>query len=58
VKYIDDTFIDYLRDESSANRNAIVDKRVHCLLYFINPSRHSLKTLDIEMLKRVKLAIT
>lgn len=25
----------------------------HCLLYFINPSRHSLKTLDIETLKRV-----
>eukprot|EP00729_Bicosta_minor_P011143 gene11143-29773_t len=53
VEYIETTFVDYLRDESSANRNELVDRRVHCLLYFINPSRHSLKTLDIETLKRV-----
>lgn len=29
VEYIETTFVDYLRDESSANRNELVDRRVY-----------------------------
>lgn len=53
IKYIDDQFEKYLRDESGLNRRNIHDSRVHCLLYFIDPSGHCLKPIDIQFLKEV-----
>jgi septin 2 len=38
VQYIDSQYEKYLQDESGLNRRNIVDSRVHCCFYFINPS--------------------
>ena len=40
VSYIDEQYEAYLRDESGLNRRNIIDNRVHCCLYFINPVGH------------------
>ncbi|CAD5207904.1 unnamed protein product [Bursaphelenchus xylophilus] len=51
VKYIDDRFAEYLNEETRIERKAkIEDKRVHVLLYFIQPSR-GLSQLDVLALK-------
>ncbi|RKP13164.1 Septin-domain-containing protein, partial [Piptocephalis cylindrospora] len=52
VQYIDAQFDAYLQAErSSEYRKAIPDTRVHTLLYFIPPTGHSLKELDILSLR-------
>lgn len=51
VNYIDEQYEAYLRDESGLNRRNIIDNRVHCCLYFINPVGHGLKPLDISVMK-------
>lgn len=38
VDYINEAYEDYLQDESQVDRTKIVDRRVHCLLYFVNPT--------------------
>jgi septin 7 len=43
----------YLEAESRVNRANIVDDRIHALLYFIEPTGHSLKALDIELMKQL-----
>jgi len=53
IQYIDDQFERYLTDESGLNRRHIVDNRVHCCFYFINPSGHGLKPLDVAFMKAV-----
>jgi septin 2 len=53
VQYIDSQFDKYLQDESGLNRRNIVDSRVHCCFYFINPSSHTLKPLDIAFMRAV-----
>ena len=40
MQYIDKAYEKYLDDESRINRSAITDTRVHCLLYFIEPTGH------------------
>uniref|UniRef100_A0A3Q3JTZ9 Septin-7 n=1 Tax=Monopterus albus TaxID=43700 RepID=A0A3Q3JTZ9_MONAL len=49
--YIDSKFEDYLNAESRVNRRQMPDNRVQCCLYFIAPSGHGLKPLDIEFMK-------
>ncbi|ELW70429.1 Septin-7 [Tupaia chinensis] len=51
--YIDSKFEDYLNAESRVNRRQMPDSRVQCCLYFIAPSGHGLKPLDIEFMKRL-----
>lgn len=51
VKYIEQQFENYLRDESGLNRRNIADNRVHCCFYFINPCGHGLKPIDIKFMK-------
>ncbi|XP_062922644.1 septin-7-like [Mobula hypostoma] len=53
VNYIDSRFEDFLNSESRVNRRQMADTRVHCCLYFIAPSGHGLKPLDIEFMKRL-----
>ncbi|BFZ18836.1 hypothetical protein BsWGS_21875 [Bradybaena similaris] len=53
IQYIDDQFERYLNDESGLNRRHIVDNRVHCCFYFISPSGHGLKPLDIAFMRAV-----
>ncbi|KAM7374508.1 hypothetical protein PAMP_007161 [Pampus punctatissimus] len=49
--YIDQQFEQYFRDESGLNRRNIQDNRVHCCLYFISPSGHGLRPLDVECMR-------
>merc|ERR1712226_448575 len=52
--FIEDKFEKYLNDESRVNRAPLPsDKRVHACLYFIAPSGHGTKALDIEFMKRL-----
>lgn len=51
VKYIEKQFDDYMRKENGVNRKNITDSRVHCCLYFINPSGHGLRPVDVECLR-------
>merc|ERR1712168_1250482 len=51
LDYIDAQFEQYLHDESGLNRRNISDHRVHCCFYFISPTGHGLKPLDIEFMK-------
>ncbi|EAW67849.1 hCG1640234, isoform CRA_a, partial [Homo sapiens] len=60
IDYIDSKFEDYLNAESCVNRHQMPDNRVQCCSYFIAPSGHGLKPLDIEFMKRLheKVSIT
>jgi len=50
VNYVERQFENYLRDESGLNRRNITDNRVHCCFYFINPSGHGLRPIDIKFM--------
>ncbi|KAM0787955.1 hypothetical protein ACM66B_006159 [Microbotryomycetes sp. NB124-2] len=43
----------YLEQENRVNRAKTVDNRIHACLYFIEPTGHSLKPLDIEFMRRL-----
>ncbi|XP_018013876.1 septin-1 isoform X2 [Hyalella azteca] len=53
ITYINEQFERYLQDESGLNRRHIVDNRVHCCFYFINPAGHGLKPLDVQFMKQL-----
>ncbi|XP_016010575.2 septin-1 isoform X1 [Rousettus aegyptiacus] len=53
VRYIEEQFEQYLRDESGLNRKNIQDSRVHCCLYFISPFGRGLRPLDVAFLRAV-----
>ncbi|KAK9375692.1 Septin-domain-containing protein [Lipomyces chichibuensis] len=54
VKYIKDQHSAYLRKELTAQRERyILDTRIHCCLFFIQPTGHSLKPIDIIVLKKL-----
>jgi septin 7 len=52
--FIEQKFEKFLNGESRVTRMAKpTDKRVHCCLYFIAPTGHGMKALDIEFMKRL-----
>ncbi|KAL8591720.1 Septin-7 [Nucella lapillus] len=51
--FIDSKYEEYLNAESRVNRSVMPDTRVHCCLYFIAPTGHGLKPLDVEFMKRL-----
>ncbi|KAI9462471.1 cell division control/GTP binding protein [Lactarius psammicola] len=53
VENIEARFDSYLEQENRVNRQKIVDNRVHACLYFIQPTGHALKPLDIEFMRRL-----
>lgn len=53
IDYIESRYEEYLNAESRVNRKPISDTRVHCCLYFIAPSGHGLKPLDVEFMQRL-----
>uniref|UniRef100_A0A915PFU7 Septin n=1 Tax=Setaria digitata TaxID=48799 RepID=A0A915PFU7_9BILA len=54
VNYIEKKYLDYFSEETKIERAATIpDKRVHLCLYFISPTGHGLKQLDIEMMKKL-----
>ncbi|GAB6027739.1 Septin-7, variant 2 [Chamberlinius hualienensis] len=52
--YIETQYEDFLNCESRVNRRSMPDNRVHSCIYFIAPSGHGLKPLDIEFMKRLQ----
>ena len=53
VDFIDDQHDSYMRQEQQPYRDTKFDLRVHAILYFIKPTGHGLKPLDIETMKRI-----
>ncbi|TBU54223.1 septin [Dichomitus squalens] len=53
VDFIDDQHEAYMRQEQQPERKEKIDLRVHACLYFIRPTGHTLKPLDIEIMKRL-----
>ncbi|KAH8804712.1 septin [Xylogone sp. PMI_703] len=53
VDNIEQRFDAYLDAENKVNRMNIVDNRIHACVYFIQPTGHSLKPLDIEVMRRL-----
>ncbi|KAG7163980.1 septin-9-like [Homarus americanus] len=54
VSYIEAQYARYLEEEQKVNRLLhIPDSRIHCCVYFIPPTGHSLSSLDVEVLQRL-----
>ncbi|CCX07595.1 Similar to Cell division control protein 3; acc. no. P39826 [Pyronema omphalodes CBS 100304] len=53
VDNIEQRFDAYLEAENKVNRMNIIDNRIHACVYFIQPTGHSLKPLDIEVMRRL-----
>ncbi|KAK3724994.1 hypothetical protein QZH41_017468, partial [Actinostola sp. cb2023] len=54
LEYINDHYKKYLEEETNINRKSrIPDTRVHCCLYFIAPTGHRMKPIDVEFMKRL-----
>eukprot|EP01135_Chromosphaera_perkinsii_P002261 Nk52_evm47s221 gene=Nk52_evmTU47s221 len=51
VSYVEEQFETFLNEESRVNRTRVRDGRIHCCLYFIAPTGHGLKPLDVECMK-------
>ncbi|XP_072239472.1 neuronal-specific septin-3 [Leuresthes tenuis] len=57
-KYINEQFEKFLKEEVNITRKRrIPDTRVHCCLYFISPTGHSLRQLDVEFMKSLCHAV-
>jgi len=54
IKYIKDQHSAYLRKELTAMRDKYIqDTRIHCCLFFINPTGHSLRPIDVIVMKKL-----
>lgn len=62
LDYVEARYEEYLNQESRVSRQLPttpaghtppVDGRIHCCLYFIAPSGHGLKPLDVEFMQRL-----
>jgi septin 7 len=53
VEDIESRFDQYLEHENKVNRQKVIDNRVHACLYFIQPTGHSLRPIDIEFMSRL-----
>ncbi|ORY95503.1 Septin-domain-containing protein [Syncephalastrum racemosum] len=53
VEFLDDQHEAYMAQEQQPTRVGMIDMRVHACLYFIRPNGHTLKPLDIEIMKHL-----
>lgn len=53
IDFLDDQHEMYMRQEQQPERKEKTDMRVHACLYFVRPTGHTLKPLDIETMKRL-----
>ncbi|XP_073800653.1 neuronal-specific septin-3 isoform X2 [Danio rerio] len=57
-KHINEQYEKFLKEEVNiARKKRIPDTRVHCCLYFISPTGHSLRQLDIEFMKHLSRVV-
>ncbi|CCJ29844.1 unnamed protein product [Pneumocystis jirovecii] len=57
LENIEKRFDAYLEAENRVSRANIVDNRIHACIFFIDPTGHSLKPLEIEFMKRLHLRV-
>lgn len=50
-KYVDDQFKSYLYQSQQPKRAAMVDSRIHCCIYFLNPVTKLISNLDLQSMK-------
>ncbi|KAI9282748.1 Septin-domain-containing protein [Sporodiniella umbellata] len=50
---VEGRFNTYLEQETRVHRSRLVDDRIHACIYFIAPTGHSLKPIDIEFMRRL-----
>merc|ERR1712223_91338 len=53
ISFVESQYDAFLDAETRVNRVEMRDARVHSCLYFISPSGHGLKPLDVEFMKRL-----
>ncbi|KAJ3402522.1 hypothetical protein HDU80_005029 [Chytriomyces hyalinus] len=53
LKSIEERYEHYLDQESRVNRKNMEDNRVHACIYFIAPTGHSLRQLDVQFMKEL-----
>ncbi|KAG9119817.1 hypothetical protein FRC07_004963, partial [Ceratobasidium sp. 392] len=53
IDFVDDQHEIYMRQEQQPQREQKSDLRVHACLFFVRPTGHTLKPLDIEIMKRL-----
>lgn len=53
IQHIDSKYEEYLNGESRVIRDIVEDRRIHCCLYFIAPTGHGLKQIDIAFMKQL-----
>ncbi|AMD21881.1 HFR026Cp [Eremothecium sinecaudum] len=53
VEEMNSRFDQYLDAENKINRTTIEDNRIHACLYFVEPTGHCLKPLDLEFCRQV-----
>nr|XP_046166512.1 septin-9-like isoform X6 [Oncorhynchus gorbuscha] len=58
MKFINDQYEQYLQEEINIDRKKrIPDSRVHCCMYFIPPTGHCLRPLDVEFMSRLSKVV-
>lgn len=50
---IEQRFDAFLEQESRVNRKTLLDNRVHACLYFVQPTGHTLRPIDVEFMRRL-----
>ena len=53
TEYIEKQFDDHLQEETKVVRENIPDSRIHACLYFLSPTGHGMKSLDISCMQRI-----
>ena len=53
ISFVESQYEAFLDGETRVHRKPLPDARVHACLYFIAPSGHGLKPLDVEFMKRL-----
>ena len=53
MENIESRYDAFLEQENRVNRKKMVDTRVHACLYFIAPTGHSLKPVDVQFMKQL-----
>uniref|UniRef100_A0A8C6WTE2 Septin 9a n=1 Tax=Neogobius melanostomus TaxID=47308 RepID=A0A8C6WTE2_9GOBI len=58
MRFINDQYEVYLQEEINIDRKKrIPDSRVHCCIYFIPPTGHCLRPLDVEFMRRLSKVV-
>uniref|UniRef100_A0AAY4B5H6 Septin-type G domain-containing protein n=1 Tax=Denticeps clupeoides TaxID=299321 RepID=A0AAY4B5H6_9TELE len=58
MQFINAQYERYLQEELNINRKKrIPDSRIHCCIYFIPPTGHSLRPLDVEFMRRLSKVV-